>query len=70
MLSALLFVIAKPRNDPNVHQDGVLGNILWQTDATEYYAAVKKNCSCMPQHRWISKAHCEGITASEIGYVS
>lgn len=67
MLSALLFVLAKPSNDPNVHQRGVLDNILGQLDATEYYTAVK-NGSCIPRHRWISKAYCKRTTTSETGY--
>ena len=59
MLPRLLFVIAKPRNDLNVHQPGVLDKTLWFINTTGCSTAATRTCSCLPQHRCIPKA-CPG----------
>ena len=55
MLPRLLFVIPKPRNDLNVHQQGVLDNTLWFINTTGCCTAATRTCSCLPQHRCIPK---------------
>ena len=56
MLPRLLFVIPKPRNNLNVHQQGVLDNTLWFINTTGCCTAATRTCSCLPQHRCIPKA--------------
>ena len=56
MLSRLSFMIAKPRNDLNAHQQGVLDNTLWFINTMRHCTAATRTCSCLPQHRCIPKA--------------
>ena len=56
MLSRLSFIIAKPRNDLNAQQQGVLDNTLWFINTTRRCTEATRTCSCLPQQRCILKA--------------